>query len=85
MVRKTADQELVKKANDRIKLEAEPRFFKTAVESSINAIGITNLKGKMICVNDSCVKMWGYNSKDEILGRFLPEFWEGDGVSKTIN
>lgn len=28
MVRKTADQELVKKANDRIKLETEPRFFK---------------------------------------------------------
>ena len=59
-------------------------IFKNAVESSINAIGITDLEGKLIYVNDSCVKMWGYNSKDEVLGRFLPEFWEGDGVLKTV-
>ena len=59
-------------------------IFKNAVESSISAIGITDLEGKLIYVNDSCVKMWGYNSKDEVLGRFLPEFWEGDGVFQTI-
>ena len=59
-------------------------IFKNAVESSINAIGITDLEGKLIYVNDSCVKMWGYNSKDEVLGSFLPEFWEGDGVLKTV-
>ncbi len=73
-----------KKALGRRKLERDLRIYKTAVESSINAIGITDLEGKLIYANDSCVKMWGYNSKVEILGRFLPEFWEGDGVFKTI-
>jgi chemotaxis protein methyltransferase CheR len=28
--------------------------------------------------------MWGYESADEILGRKLPEFWEGEGIFKTI-
>ncbi len=55
-----------------------------AIASSINAIGITDMKGKLVYVNDSCVKMWGYNSKEEILGRYLPEFWEGEGIQKTI-
>jgi len=58
--------------------------FKTAVESSINAIGISDLKGRVIYVNDSCVKMWDYNSKDEILGKFLSEFFEGDGHLKSV-
>jgi PAS domain S-box-containing protein len=55
-----------------------------AVASSINAIGITDLQGKLIYVNDACVKTWGYDSEDEILGRSLPEFWEGDGIFNTI-
>ncbi len=37
------------------------RIMQDAVESSINAIGITDLQGKMIYVNDSCIKMWGYD------------------------
>jgi PAS domain S-box-containing protein len=77
-------KELEKEALGLRKVEKDLRIFKTAVESSINAIGITDLEGKLIYVNDSCVKMWGHNSKDDILGRFLPEFWEGDGVFKTI-
>jgi PAS domain S-box-containing protein len=55
-----------------------------AVASSINAIGITDLKGILIYVNDAAVNMWGYKSPDEILGRSLPEFWEGDGIYQTI-
>ncbi len=77
-------KELEKEALGLRKVERDLRLVKTAVESSINAIGITDLEGKLTYVNNSCVKMWGYNSKDEILGRFLPEFWEGDGAFKTI-
>jgi len=77
-------KDLEKEILDQRKVTRDLGIFKTAVESSINAIGITDLEGKMIYVNDSCVKMWGYNSKDEILGRFLPEFWEGNGIKNTI-
>ena len=61
------------------------RLMYDAVASSINAVGITDLQGKLIYVNDACVKTWGYDSEDEMLGRPLPEFWEGDGVFNTIN
>jgi len=28
--------------------------------------------------------MWGYEDKEELLGRYLPEFWVGEGVLETI-
>ncbi len=55
-----------------------------AVASSISGIGITDMEGKLIYVNDKIVEMWGYEHKDEILGRYLPEFWEGEGVYETM-
>lgn len=66
------------------KVEKSLKISNSAMESSINAIGITDFGGKLIYVNDSAVKMWGYDSKDEILGRFLPEFWEGPDVFNTM-
>jgi PAS domain S-box-containing protein len=56
-----------------------------AIASSINGIGITDMDGRLLYVNDSCVKMWGYDSSDEIIGRSLPEFWAGEGVFRTVN
>jgi len=68
-----------------IKQSEEDLLIKNeAIASSITAIGITDLDGKLVYVNNSLVKMWGYDSDEEILGRFLPEFWEGDGVFETI-
>ena len=55
-----------------------------AIASSISGIGITDLEGKLIYVNDKIVEMWGFEDKNEILGRYLPEFWEGEGVFETI-
>ena len=55
-----------------------------AIASSISGIGITDMDGKLIYVNDKIVEMWGYRDKREILGRYLPEFWEGEGVLETI-
>ena len=70
-----------------VELKSEKKnlsIMQNAVASSINAIGITDLQGKMIYVNDACIKMWGYDHENEILGRSLSEFWEGDGIFNTI-
>ena len=77
-------KELEKEALKLRQVERNLRIMGTAVASSINAIGITDLQGKLIYVNDSCVKMWGYNNANEMLGRPLPEFWEGDGIFNTL-
>lgn len=55
-----------------------------AIASSISGIGITDMTGKLIYVNDTIAKMWGFEDKEEILGRYLPEFWEGEGIHETI-
>jgi PAS domain S-box-containing protein len=59
-------------------------ILEQAIASSISGIGITDMDGKLIYVNDRIVEMWGYEDKKEILGRYLPEFWEGEGVYETI-
>jgi PAS domain S-box-containing protein len=38
----------------------------------------------MIYINDAAVNMWGYRDKEEIIGRNLSEFWEGEGIQETI-
>lgn len=55
-----------------------------AIETSVSGIGITDMDGRLIYVNEAVVKMWGYQSKEEVLGRPLPEFWQGDRIFKTI-
>jgi len=62
-------------------LELEPIF--KGIESAF-PMGITDPEGKMIYVNSALVKLWGYSHENEILGGFLPEYWEGDGIYKTI-
>jgi len=74
------EKTVVELKSDKTKL----RIMQDAVASSINAIGITDLQGKMIYVNDSCIKVWGYNHENEMLGRSLSEFWEGDGIFNTV-
>ena len=59
-------------------------ILEQAIASSISGIGITDMEGKLIYVNDKIVEMWGYEKIEEILGRYLPEFWEGEGVLETI-
>ena len=59
-------------------------LFKEAIESTPCAIGIMDRNGRVVYVNDACVKMWGYAGKEEMLGRDLSEFWDGDAIHKTM-
>jgi PAS domain S-box-containing protein len=45
-----------------------------AIESSVSAIGLTDLQGKLIYVNNAYVKMWGYDDAKELLGKDIYEF-----------
>ncbi|MFX1392698.1 MAG: PAS domain S-box protein [Promethearchaeota archaeon] len=47
-----------------------------AIESSINAIAIADLKGFLTYVNPSFLRMWGYQSEKEVLGRLNTKFWQ---------
>lgn len=60
-------------------------LMKNAVESSINAIAVANLNGYLTYVNSTCLKMWGYESDDEVLGKHVAEFFQDkEKASKII-
>ena len=45
------------------------------IESSINAIAITDLQGKLTYVNNAFLKLWEYESREDVIGRAVNEFW----------
>ena len=55
----------------------ELRMKDDALESSINAVGIIDLEGRLIYVNPSLLSLWRYDSEGEVMGRIAAEtFWE---------
>jgi PAS domain S-box-containing protein len=46
-----------------------------AIASSFNAIVFSTFDGYIMYVNDSFLKMWGYDNEKEVLGRYNLELW----------
>ena len=46
-----------------------------AIASSINGIAYAGLDGRLTYVNDAFLRMWGYASVEEVVGRAALEFW----------
>jgi len=59
--------------------------IKNAVlESSINGIVIGNIEGNLTYVNNSFLKMWGYEDQREVLGRNAAQFWKVNDKAEEI-
>ena len=71
-----ANDLLVQEIRERKRAEEELRIKDSAITSSINAIAIGNLEGKVKYVNNSFVKLWGYDNDREILGKNAADFWQ---------
>ncbi len=59
----------------RRRVEADLRLKQMVVESSLNAIALAGLDGRLTYVNRSFVKLWGYESEDELIGQEVERFW----------
>ena len=46
----------------------------SAVESSMSAIGLANAQGTMFYVNSAFLKLWGFKSFDEVIGKSMIDF-----------
>ena len=55
-------------------IEDQLKLKEAAIQSSISAIVICDLEGTILYVNRAFVRMWGYDSTDEIIGRNFTEF-----------
>lgn len=61
---------------ERMQIEQTLRIKEHAIESSVDAIAITDLEGSLTYVNNSFLKLWGYDDEKEVLGKPAIIFWQ---------
>ncbi|MFX0013341.1 MAG: PAS domain S-box protein [Candidatus Hermodarchaeota archaeon] len=64
--RKIAEMELIAKSN--------------AIDSSINAINISDLDGNLTYVNTSFLNMWGFSNRSDVIGMAVTELMATPGI-----
>ncbi|MCJ7582369.1 MAG: PAS domain S-box protein [Candidatus Aminicenantes bacterium] len=52
----------------------ELHIKENAIASALNGVSFSDLKNKITYVNDAFLRMWGYDQKDEVLGKSSLEF-----------
>lgn len=55
--------------------ETDLRIVDIAMASSINAIAIADMEGKLTYVNAAFLRLWGYESEEEVMQKPAIEFW----------
>ncbi|TET43678.1 PAS domain S-box protein, partial [Candidatus Aerophobetes bacterium] len=69
---------------ERKEIERDLRIKSEAIESSINAIALADLEGRLTYVNRSFLSMWRHGQEREVLGRPITEFWGTEEQSLQI-
>jgi len=73
---RTAYEQLQYENLERKQAEDELRIKDWAIASSLNAILMADLEGNLTYVNASFLKMWGYDSSEETIGKPAVEMWQ---------
>ncbi len=60
--------------SDRKRIENEMKIKDSAIASSLNGIGIADLEGKIIYINEAALKMWGSGDPSDFIGKSALEF-----------
>jgi len=67
---------IIRDVTERKRAERELRIKDSAITSSVNGIAIADLTGNLTYVNPSLLRMWGYDSEAEVLGKSAVELWQ---------
>lgn len=65
----------IRDISQRMRDQEALRIKDFAIGSSINGIAFADLEGNLTYVNDSFLKIWGYDDEKEVLGRRFETFW----------
>ena len=60
------------------------RIKDTAIASSLNAIAMADLEGRITYINPAFLTLWGYEDEREVVGRSVLEFWEEPQRAREI-
>lgn len=64
--------------------EARLLALQQAIETSSAGIGMVDLTGYVTYVNQSFVNMWGYSSRDELIGRAGDVLWKDPAAARSV-
>ncbi|MBU1809166.1 MAG: PAS domain S-box protein [Candidatus Omnitrophica bacterium] len=64
--------------------EEESRVKDAAIASSINAIAIFDPDGNLTYINDSFLKLWGYDNEEDVIGKSYSMFWEDQAQAHVV-
>jgi PAS domain S-box-containing protein len=70
--------------SERLKVEADLRIKNEVFENSTAALAITDKKGRLSHVNKAFVKMWGYSSDQNLLGKNFGLFFANQDDAKQV-
>lgn len=60
---------------ERRRLDAMLHQLEAAIASSLSAIAIADLEGRLTYVNQAFLDLWGHTHRDDVLGRSVLTFW----------
>ncbi|MCX6819153.1 MAG: PAS domain S-box protein [Candidatus Aenigmarchaeota archaeon] len=69
---------------ERKKMEEMLKIKDVAIALSINGIAISDLAGNLSYVNNSFLKLWGYDSEQEVIGKSSLIFWNDPEQAKVV-
>ena len=73
---KAAGLAYIRDIRDRLRNEEIMRTTNAAIESSINAMAISDTQGQITFVNTAFIDIWGYSSEEAVLGKSVYDFWK---------
>jgi PAS domain S-box-containing protein len=69
---------------ERKRMEEELRIKEDAIENSLSAVAMYDAEGKITYANQAFMKLWGWDEKEELLGKPYWMFFKSDEVVKDI-
>ncbi|TET14869.1 MAG: PAS domain S-box protein, partial [Dehalococcoidia bacterium] len=75
---------IVRDITERKQMEEELQIKANAVENSLSAVAMCDMEGKITYVNQACMRLWGWDKKEEILGQPYWVLLEPDEVVRDI-
>jgi PAS domain S-box-containing protein len=71
---------------ERVRITESLRISQAAIESSLNAIALANLEGRLTYVNQAFMDLWRLDSQESALGLSVLDFWkEPDDAAAVVS
>lgn len=75
---------LAKDITEKARIENDLKMKDYAIASAVSGIGIADLKGQIIYVNEAVCKLWGANNREIFIGRNVAEMFDSVQINEMM-